>query len=94
MLAGLRHHRLVRGDDENDEVDAADAGQHVLDESLMARNVDERQMQALDCRMGETEIDGDASRLFLLEPVRIGAGQRLHERALAVVDVARRSDDD
>ena len=41
MLACLRHHRLVCGDDQHHGVDAADAAEHVLDEPLMARHVDE-----------------------------------------------------
>ena len=36
MLARLRHHPLVRRDDEHRDVDAADPGQHVLDEPLVA----------------------------------------------------------
>ena len=44
--------------------------------------------------VGEAEVDGDAARLLFLQPIGIGAGQRLHERALAVIDVAGRSDDD
>ena len=41
VLAGLRLHRLVGGDHQHDEVDAADAGEHVLDEPLVSRHVDE-----------------------------------------------------
>ncbi len=42
VLAGLRHHRFVGRDDEHHEVDAADPGEHVLDEALVAGNVHER----------------------------------------------------
>ena len=44
-------------------------------------------------RVGEAEIDGDAARLLLLQAVGIDAGQRLHQRRLAVVDMARGADD-
>ena len=43
VLARLRHHRLVGGDDQHDAVDAADAGEHVLHEALVAGHVDERE---------------------------------------------------
>jgi hypothetical protein len=94
MLAGLRHHRFVSGDVQHDQIHAADACQHVADEALMARDVNERQGDALLERVREPQIDGDAARLFLLEPIGVGAGQREHERALAVVDVSGRSDND
>ena len=41
MLAGLRHDPFVGGDDEQGEVDAAGAGEHVVDEALVAGDVDE-----------------------------------------------------
>ena len=94
MLAGLRHHRLVGRDDEDDEIDAADPGEHVLDEPLVAGHVDEREVDAVDDLMGEPEVDGDAAGLLFLEPIRIGSSQRLDQRALAVIDVSRGTDDD
>ena len=44
--------------------------------------------------MRESDIDGDAAALFFFQPVRVDAGQGLHQRGLAVVDVPRRADDD
>ena len=41
VLAGLRLDGFVGGDDEEHQVDAADAGEHVLDEALVAGDVDE-----------------------------------------------------
>ena len=94
MLARLRHHRLVGRDDEHDEIDAADAGEHVLDEPLVAGHVDEREVDAVDGLVGEAEVDGDAARLLFLQAIGIGAGQRPHQRALAVIDVPGGADDD
>jgi hypothetical protein len=51
VLASLRHHRLVGGDDQHDEIDAADAGGHVLHEALVAGRVDERHVDAVDRRV-------------------------------------------
>ena len=94
MLARLWHHRFIGRDDEDDEIDAADAGEHVLDEPLMAGNVDERDVDVADHRVREAEIDRDAAGLLFLQAIGIGPGERLLERALPVVDVAGRTDDD
>ena len=42
----------------------------------------------------EAELDGDAARLLDGQPIGVDAGQRAHERGLAVVDVPRGSRDD
>ena len=94
MLARLRHHRFVGGDDEDHEVDAADAGEHVLDEPLVAGHVDEGEVDAVDDLVRESEVDRDAAGFLFLQPVRIGSGQRLHQCALPVIDVPRCADDD
>ena len=41
MLACLRHRPIVGGDDQQDEIDADGAREHVVHEPLMARHVDE-----------------------------------------------------
>ena len=43
MLDGLGHDRLVCRYNEQDEMDPADTGQHVLDESFMTGDIDEAQ---------------------------------------------------
>ena len=94
MLAGLRHDAVVGGDHQQHEIDAGGAGQHVVDEFLVAGHVDEAEHGAVRRRqIGEAEIDGNAARFLLLEPVGIDAGQRAHQRGLAVVDMAGGSDD-
>ena len=49
---------------------------------------------SVELHVREAEVDRDPARLLLREPVGVGAGERAHERALAVVDVARRPDDE
>ena len=94
VLARLRHHRLVGGDDQQRRVDAVRAGQHVAHEALVAGDVDEGGDEAGEkLGVGEAEVDRDAPLLLLLQAVGVGPGQRAHERALAVVDVAGRADD-
>ena len=93
MLSGLRHDGLVRGDDQKAHVDAADASQHVVDEALVAGNVDDADLVAAgQLKPGEAQVDGHAALFFLAQAVRVNACERLDERGLAVVDVTCRSD--
>src|ERR1017187_3060843 len=95
MLAGLGLDGLVGGNDEEDQVDGGNAGQHVLDEALMAGDVHEAEAEGRgDLEMGETEVDGDAAALLFLEAVGVDTGEGLDQGGLAVVDVAGGSDDD
>ena len=70
-------------------------GQHVLDETLVARHVHEAEPQRRrQFQVREAEVDGDAAALLFFQAVGVDAGQRLDQRRLAVIDVARRADDD
>jgi hypothetical protein len=60
----------------------------------VTRHVNEREMDIAQGLVSEAEIDRDAAGLFFLEPIRIGAGQRLDQRALAMIDVTGGADDD
>ena len=65
------------------------AGDHRAHEALVAGHVDDRQpppRRQLERR--EAELDRDPARLLLGQPVGVDAGERAHERGLAVVDVA------
>ena len=95
VLAGLRHHRFVGGDDQQDGVDAVGAGQHVAHEPLVAGHVDERcDRPAAEVEVREAEIDGDPALLLFLQAVGVGAGEGADQRALPMVDVARGADDE
>ena len=94
MLLRLRHRPVIRRDDQQHEIDAGDAAQHVADEALVPRHVDEADgARALDRQIGEAQIDGHAALLLLGQAVGIDAGQRLHQQRLAVIDMAGRGDD-
>ena len=95
VLAGLRLDGFVGRDDEQHQVDSAHAGEHVLDEALVARHVHEAQAQrGRQLQVGETQVDGDAAAFLFLQAVRVDAGERLDEGGLAVIDVAGGADDD
>ena len=59
----------------------------------MAGDVHDARLNAAGQREGrKAEIDGDAAALLFFPAVGIDAGERLHQRRLAVVDVSRRAD--
>ena len=95
VLAGLGHDRLVGGHHQGDRVDAVRARQHVPHEPLVAGHVHEGGDDAFpELGVGEAEVDRDPALLLLLQAVGVGAGERAHEGALAVVDVAGGPDDE
>ena len=94
MLARLRLDPVICCDREQGEIDPACPGHHGVDEALMARHVDETEHSpGLQRQIGEAEIDGDAPRLLLLQPVAVDPGQRFDQCGLAMVDMAGGADD-
>src|SRR5262249_18601707 len=94
VLLGLGHDTVVGGDGEEDQVHAVRAGQHVADEALVSRHVDDPGARAVRAvEPGEPEVDRDAARLLLPQPVGVLSGEGEDERRLAVVDVPRGADD-
>jgi hypothetical protein len=63
-------------------------------EALVARHVDEAELNAVVHEMGEADVDRDAAGALLLPAIAVDAGERLDQRGLAVIDVARGADDD
>ena len=94
MLPRLRHHAVVRGHDQQGKVDPGRAGKHGVDETLMTGYVDETQHPAAGQGLvGVTQFDGNSAQLLGGEPVGVDAGERMHQRRLAVIDVPGRTDD-
>ena len=94
VFAGLRHHPVVAGDDEEGEVDAGRSRDHRAHELLVPRHVDEADRSAAFVRhVGEAEVDGDAARLLLLEAIGVDTREGADQRRLAVIDVTGGSDD-
>ncbi len=93
VLVRLRPRALVRVDHEQEEVDAGRARDHRAHEPLVAGNVDDRELRAVrQLERRVAEVDRDAARLLLRQPVGVLARERLDERRLAVVDVAGGAD--
>ena len=95
VLGGLRHRAFVGGHAEHRHVDAAGGGDHRAQEALVAGNVDHA--GGADPGQIEVRVPGfqrDAAALLLGQPIGVDPGERLHQRRLAVIDVAGGADDD
>jgi hypothetical protein len=74
MLAGLRHHPLIRSDNEEGGIDASDAGQHVADEVNVPWHIDNAHgFAARKRKPGKTEIDGHLSGLLFGQSIWVNA---------------------
>lgn len=93
MLARLRHDRVIGGYDQQGGIHTRGAGDHVVDETFVTGDVDQGEAAAIGVEMREAELDRDAASLLLREAVDGGAGQRLHQRRLAVIDMPGKADD-
>ncbi len=95
VLAGLRHHALVGGHDQEDQLHADGTRDHGVDELAVAGHVDDAHLHALaQVPRGEAELDGDAPALFLGQAVGVDPRQGAHQGGLAMVDVAGRAQDE
>ena len=97
VFARLRLYGFVGCDHQQHQIDAAHSGQHVAHKAFMAGDVDQTNADRLPGRtlqveVGEAEVYGDAAAFLLFEAVGINAGKGANQRALAVVNVARRAD--
>ena len=91
VLMGLRARPLAGVDDEQEEVDPRRPGDHVANEPLVTRDVDERDPPAAgQVERRVPEVDGDPALLLLGQAVGVLSRQSPDEPGLAMVDVARR----
>ena len=90
MLPGLRHHALVRCDDEKGHVDPACPHEHILDETLVSGNVDDAYLgTGRQLEPGKPQLDRHAALLLFEQPVRIDPGQGLDQCRFTVVYMTR-----
>ena len=87
MLASLRHHRIIGRDDQEREIEPRCAREHVADEPLVARHVNERQVIIAQLERRESQIDGDSALFLSGQPIGIDPRQGAHERCLTVVNM-------
>ena len=95
VLQRLRVRSVVRRDDEQRRVDLARPDEHVADEPVVPRDVDEvDDPPVIEHEMRIPHVDRHPAPPLLGQPVRVDAGERTQERRLAVVDVPGRADDE
>ena len=95
MLPRLGHDAFVGRDHEHHDINAAHAGEHVLDEAFVAGNVDDAEAAAAGQVEGrESEVKGDTAFLLLPQAVGVSAGKGLDESGLSVVDMSGSAEDD
>ena len=75
MLARLRHNAFVRRDDQQNKIDTARTGEHVLYESFMAGHIDKADAVLAKVKLCKTEVDGYPAFFFFRKAVGIGTGQ-------------------
>ena len=81
MLLRLRFPPFVGRDDEHDERRRADAGEHVADEPLVARHVDEPDLSAArELAPSVAEVDREPPALLLVPPVGVDAREPHDQR--------------
>src|SRR5262245_65055013 len=91
VLFGLGHDAVIGGNGKKNQIDAVRAGEHVFDEPLVPRYIDDTRLRAVGkIKVGEPEINRNAALLFFLEPIRILYGQRFDMSWFSVIDVAGR----
>ena len=94
MLAGLRHDTVISGHHQQQQVDAAGAGEHVVHETLMAGHVDKTaELAVTQIGIQVTQIDGDAALTLRRALISGNTGERLQQSGFAVVDMPARADD-
>src|SRR5262245_33173387 len=93
VLFRLGHDAVVSGNGEQSEVDTVRTREHVADEPLMPRNVDDARTTSVgQIEVRKTEIDGDTSFLLFFEAVRIFARQGFDQTRLSMINVSCGSD--
>ena len=94
VLARLRHHRLIGGHMQHDEVHTPDTGEHVANEALMAGTSTKERTASCSVVWAKPRSIVMRALFFLAQTIGIRAGQREDQRALAVIDVAGGAHDD
>jgi len=92
VLPRLGHHAFIGGHNQQRRVNAAHAGQHILNKIAVAGHIHHPDRQAAgQSQPGEAQVDGHLPLFFLAQPIRVDAGQDFDQRGLAMIDVARRA---
>jgi hypothetical protein len=92
VLARLRHHAVVGGHAEQEQVHPRRARDHRADEPLVPRHVDHGQPPAArQVERRVAELDRYPARPLLRQPIRVLPGEHIDQGGLAVIDVPSRA---
>jgi hypothetical protein len=94
MLTCLRHDSFIRCNHKGNQVYAVDAGEHVPYKPFVTRHIDEPDAYVTEIEVGKAKVDRDAASLLIRQSIRIDPRQRVNKRALAVIDMTSRANDD
>ena len=93
MFPGLLHYAFVGGDNQQSQVNSADAGQHIFDKALVARHIHDADFPAAgQSQPGKAQVHGHLPFLFLGQTIRVNVGQSLDQGGFAVIDMAGGAD--
>src|SRR5690606_32975251 len=85
---------VIGSDHQQHAVDAAGAGQHVMDKAFVARHIDKAGQAAVaEVGICIAEVYSDTAFALFAAAVALLAGEGLEQGGLAVVDVAGGADD-
>ncbi|MPM81160.1 hypothetical protein SDC9_128212 [bioreactor metagenome] len=94
MFARLWHDSLIRGDDQNDDIKTAHSCQHILDKSLMTRDVDESGSSSTrQIKISKPNLDGDSTLLFFFQSIGFNMGQGSNQGRLSMIHMTSCPDD-
>ncbi|CCY83420.1 putative uncharacterized protein [Clostridium sp. CAG:149] len=89
MLHRLGHDPFIQGDYEKHQINAADSRKHVFDKLLMARNVDNSDVDTVRIqKVCKAQLNGDSSLLLLLQPVCVNSAESLDQTGFAVIHMS------
>ena len=93
MLLSLRLNSFFGRDHQQDSIDASGASKHIVDEMMMAGNINKADLHrpVVGCdgvERGETQVDRNAALLLFGQSVSIDASESAYQGGLAVIDMA------
>ena len=88
MLAGLRHHAVIAGHDQQGMIDTPHPRQHVRQKLLVPWYINKTQHAAVWLGpVGIAQVDSHAALFLFRQTIGVYASNRLQQRSFSVVDM-------
>ena len=88
MLLGLGLDPFVRCNHHQNDADSTQTCKRVVNETLMPRYVDESYLQIVCEKVGEAEVDSNATTFLFFPPIAVDSCEGLDKCRFAVIDVS------